>query len=73
VTSVGCGWRKPAPEAFERVAADLDADPAALCHVGDDPETDGGVRDVGGRFVDVRETPLSDLDRVLDGAREGSP
>ncbi|MFO8114457.1 MAG: HAD family hydrolase [Halorubrum sp.] len=57
-TSVGCGWRKPHPEAFEAAAAALDVAPETLIHVGDDPATDGGVVDVGGRFVDVTETPL---------------
>jgi FMN phosphatase YigB (HAD superfamily) len=58
-TSVGCGWRKPHPKAFEAAADALDVAPASLIHVGDDPATDGGVEDVGGRFVDVTETPLS--------------
>ncbi|OYR52403.1 HAD family hydrolase [Halorubrum sp. Ea1] len=57
-TSVGCGWRKPHPKAFEAAAEALDVAPAELIHVGDDPATDGGVEDVGGRFVDVTETPL---------------
>jgi len=58
-TSVGCGWRKPHPKAFEAAADALGVAPETLVHVGDDPETDGGVADVGGRFVDVTETPLS--------------
>ena len=57
-TSVGCGWRKPHPKAFEAAAEALDVAHAELTHVGDDPATDGGVEDVGGRFVDVTETPL---------------
>ncbi|MUW16030.1 HAD family hydrolase, partial [Halorubrum sp. CBA1125] len=32
----------------------------------DDPETDGGVVDVGGRFVDVTETPLSAVASELE-------
>jgi len=59
VTSVACGWRKPDPRIFETLADRLDVDPASLVHVGDDPRTDGGVEDVGGRFRDVTETPLS--------------
>lgn len=58
-TSVGCGWRKPHPKAFETAAASLGVSPETLIHVGDDPETDGGVVDVGGRFLDVTEIPLS--------------
>ncbi|SNR62351.1 HAD family hydrolase [Halorubrum vacuolatum] len=69
VTSVGCGWRKPHPKAFEAVAEALGVEPAALIHVGDDPTTDGGVVEVGGRFVDVTETPLS----ALAGELEAEP
>ena len=66
VTSVGCGWRKPDQRAFEAVARQLDADVADLVHVGDDPETDGGVEAAGGRFVDVGETPLGELPETLE-------
>ena len=67
VASVDCGWRKPDPRAFEAVAERLDLDgPAALVHVGDDPRTDGGVERVGGRFVDVRTTPLAALPDALE-------
>jgi FMN phosphatase YigB (HAD superfamily) len=62
VTSVGCGWRKPDSRAFEAAARRIEVDPADLVHVGDDPETDGGVTEVGGRFVDVAETPLAEFD-----------
>lgn len=61
VTSVACGWRKPHPNAFERAADALETAPANLVHVGDDPATDGGVREVGGRFVDVAETSLEEV------------
>jgi len=60
-TSIGCGWRKPHPKAFEAAAGALDVAPETLIHVGDDPTTDGGVVDVGGRFVDVTETPLESI------------
>ena len=70
VTSAGCGWRKPHPDAFETAARRLDVDAAELVHVGDDPRTDGGVTDVGGRFVDVNETPPPELARRLE-AGEG--
>lgn len=66
VTSVGCGWRKPDGRAFEAAARQLDADVADLVHVGDDPETDGGVEAAGGRFVDVGETPLGELPETLE-------
>jgi FMN phosphatase YigB (HAD superfamily) len=61
VTSAGCGWRKPHPEAFGTVARRLDVTPDALVYVGADPATDGGVEAVGGRFVDASERPLADL------------
>ena len=70
VTSVGCGWRKPHPEAFESVAESLGVAPADLTHVGDDPATDGGVTAVGGRFVDVTETPLADLPAWLESTAD---
>ena len=60
-TSIGCGWRKPHPKAFEAAAGALDVTPETLIHVGDDPAPDGGVEDVGGRFVDVTETPLESV------------
>ena len=66
VTSVGCGWRKPDPRAFEAVAAGLGVEADALVHVGDDPETDGGIEAAGGRFVDVADAPLSNLDGRLE-------
>ncbi|WP_338741308.1 HAD family hydrolase [Haloplanus salilacus] len=67
VTSAACGFRKPHPRPFETVAADLGVDPSALVHVGDDPETDGGIEALGGRFVDATETPLSTLGDRLGG------
>ena len=66
VTSVGCGWRKPDRRAFEAVAAGLGVEADALVHVGDDPETDGGIEAAGGRFVDVADAPLSNLDGRLE-------
>jgi FMN phosphatase YigB (HAD superfamily) len=69
VTSVGSGWRKPDARAFETVARRLDADVADLVHVGDDPETDGGIEAASGRFVDVRETPLDALPTRLEAGR----
>jgi FMN phosphatase YigB (HAD superfamily) len=66
VTSVGCGWRKPDPRAFETLAGRLDVDVVDIVHVGDDPETDGGIETAGGRFVDVRETPLREVPAALE-------
>ncbi len=66
VTSAGCGWRKPHPEAFETVADRLGVPVAGLVHVGDDPTADGGVIDVGGEFLDVARTPLPDLPSWFD-------
>ncbi len=58
VTSVDCGWRKPAAEIFERTAAALETVPEQMVHVGDDPRTDGGIEELGGRSVLLGETPL---------------
>jgi FMN phosphatase YigB (HAD superfamily) len=71
VTSVGCGWRKPDVRAFEAVADGLGADVDSLAHVGDDPETDGGIEAAGGRFLDVSEVPLSTLEDRLDPGESG--
>jgi len=51
VTSVACGWRKPDPRAFERVADALDGEVAGLTHVGSDDALDGAVVDAGGRYL----------------------
>ncbi|MFC4543180.1 HAD family hydrolase [Halosolutus amylolyticus] len=61
VTSVGCGWRKPAPEIFELTAAKLDVDPADLVHVGDDPATDGGIEAVGGTALLLEDASLDEI------------
>ncbi|MCU4742826.1 HAD family hydrolase [Natronoglomus mannanivorans] len=66
VTSVDCGWRKPAAEIFLETAERLSVDPSALVHVGDDPRTDGGVERVGGTAIGLWETPLADLPARLD-------
>ena len=65
-TSIGCGWRKPHPRAFEAAADALGVESASLVHVGDDPRVDGGVVDVGGRFVVVTETPLTAVAAELE-------
>lgn len=61
VASVDCGWRKPDPRAFETLAGQLGVDAADLVVVGDTPATDGGITDCGGEFINVTETPLTDL------------
>lgn len=66
VTSIGCGWRKPHPNAFETLARRLDVDSTDLLHVGDDPATDGGARAVGADVVLVGDVPLTDLPSLLD-------
>ncbi|AUV80722.1 HAD family hydrolase [Salinigranum rubrum] len=70
VTSVGCGWRKPAPQAFEVVADGLGVDPSELVHVGDSPATDGGIEALGGTFVDVADVPLAEFPAWLDAREE---
>lgn len=70
VTSVGCGWRKPHPKAFEAVAGGLGVEVNTLTHVGDDPAADGGITGVGGTFVDVDEVGLETIAARL---RAGTP
>lgn len=71
VTSVGCGWRKPAAETFEITASRLGIEPGTLVHVGDDPRTDGGVESVGGRFLhaDGDLTTVADRLAAIDHGR----
>lgn len=66
VSSVGCGWRKPDPRAFETVAGRLDVGTESLVHVGDDPDTDGGIEAAGGRFLNVDDVGLAELDSHLE-------
>ena len=70
VTSVGCGWRKPHPKAFEAVAAGLGVDVNTITHIGDKPAADGGIAEVGGTFVDVGEVRLETIAARL---RAGTP
>ncbi len=65
VTSVGCGWRKPDERIFETLATQLDVEVESIVHVGDTPETDGGIESAGGRYVDIVEAPLSTLPERL--------
>jgi len=61
VTSVGCGWRKPAPEIFELTAEELGVVPDELIHVGDDPQADGGIEAVGGTALLLEDSSLTDV------------
>lgn len=70
VTSVGCGWRKPHPEAFEAVAEGVGVGVDAITHVGDTPAADGGITALGGTFVDVDE---SGLEAIAGRIRAGAP
>lgn len=65
VTSVGCGWRKPDPRAFDVLADELGVDPATLVHVGDSTD-DAGVERVGGDALLLDETPLPTVAGVLE-------
>ncbi|GAB7019860.1 HAD family hydrolase [Halostagnicola bangensis] len=72
VTSVGCGWRKPAPEMFEVTADRLGVELSTLVHVGDDPATDGGVEAVGGTALllggnSSAGVSLEEIPRLLEG------
>ena len=69
VTSVGCGWRKPATEIFELTADELGVEPTDLVHVGDDPETDGGIEAIGGTALLLEDHPLETIPaRLADRA-----
>lgn len=69
-TSTASGWRVPHPEAFETHAAALgdgttrSVTSSDLVVVASDPAYEA-VTDLGGRFVDARETPLTRLDEEL--------
>lgn len=65
VSSVACGWRKPNQQAFETIARQLSVPVDRVVHVGDTPATDGGIEACGGTFINVTETPLSELPRRL--------
>lgn len=71
VTSVACGWRKPQPQAFQSIARALGVPVGELIHIGDTPETDGGIADIGGRFLDVGDVSLADVPNWLKTHGEG--
>ncbi|APX96889.1 HAD family hydrolase [Natronorubrum daqingense] len=65
VTSVGCGWRKPAPQIFELTASHLETPPSNLIHIGDDADADGGVETVDGTPLLLEEHPLETIPAAL--------
>lgn len=67
VTGLSCGWQKPAPAMFERVADALDSSPESLVHVGADPAVDGGIEALGGTYVDLDAVPLTEFPAWLAG------
>lgn len=69
VTSVDCGWRKPHPNAFETIAAQLGCPVTELLHVGDDPGSDGGITDAGGDALLLEDVSLSGIPPVLEGSQ----
>ncbi|ADD04570.1 HAD superfamily hydrolase [Natrialba magadii ATCC 43099] len=73
VTSVGCGWRKPAPEIFEQTAAELGVSATDLVHVGDDPRTDGGLASVGGTALLLADDRMTDGSSVSAEGPSGEP
>ncbi|QLK27022.1 HAD family hydrolase [Natrinema zhouii] len=70
VTSVGCGWRKPAPEIFELTAEELGVTTEDLVHVGDDPQADGGIEAVGGTALVLEDLSLGDVPKRLAALAE---
>lgn len=60
VTSVDCGWRKPDRRAFEAVADELGISVEEVLHIGDDPDTDGGITAAGGSSYIVGDGTLAD-------------
>ncbi|MFA9416437.1 HAD family hydrolase [Natrinema sp. HArc-T2] len=72
VTSVGCGWRKPASEIFELTADELGVVPDELIHVGDDPHADGGIEAIGGTALLLEDESLADVPARLAARAESS-
>lgn len=67
VSSVGCGWRKPHPKAFEAIASRLDRPVSELVHVGDSLEADGGIEACGGQaIVLVDGTAMAEVPALLE-------
>lgn len=69
LASVEVGYRKPDPRAFGAAADRLGVDPTNLVHVGDDPETDGGIEEIGGTAILLDDVPLSAVPDRLSEVR----
>lgn len=69
LASVDLGYPKPDRRAFEVAADRLGVDSTALVHVGDDPETDGGIGEIGGTLILLDEVPLSAVPARLSEVR----
>ena len=67
IASVDCGVRKPDPRAFEAAATALGVTVDDLLHVGDNPETDGGIDAAGGHFLPVDEASPDVIVARLEG------
>jgi len=65
VSSVDCGWRKPAERAFGSIADELGVRIDEVLHVGDSAQTDGGITDHGGTAL-IIDSP-AELQRLADG------
>jgi len=66
VSSVGCGWRKPDPQAFATLADRLAVPVDEVIYVGDSPAVDGGIEACGGTYIAVDACPLSELPARLE-------
>jgi len=67
VTSVGVGWRKPDERIFAAAADALHCEVADLTHVGDDPETDGGIDAAGGQSIIIESGDFEAVHECLEG------
>lgn len=66
VSSVGCGWRKPDPQAFETIADRLSVPVDELIYIGDSPAVDGGIEACGGAYISIEACSLSELPARLE-------
>ncbi|MDR5674049.1 HAD superfamily hydrolase [Halalkaliarchaeum sp. AArc-CO] len=69
LASVDVGYRKPDRRAFQAAADRLGVDVTDLVHVGDNPETDGGIEDVGGIAILLENVSLSAVPDRLSEVR----
>ncbi|QZA87467.1 HAD family hydrolase [Salinarchaeum sp. IM2453] len=66
ISSSEFGWRKPHPKIFHKVADELSVEPSELIHVGDTPDADGGIEDVGGTAILLTEYNIKEVPEVLN-------